>query len=190
MGITPDLIKQLAYIGMPRVLTEIWASKLSAACGTAGINTPQRLAHFLAQILTESGGFRWLTEIWGPTPAQVRYEGRLDLGNVNRGDGKRYRGRGPLMLTGRSNYRNVGRRIRYPLESQPQLASQIGVGSLIAADFWTAHNLNKLADQGGLPFVRPITLVVNGGLNGLADRERRFSLAALALGMAVPLVKP
>lgn len=183
MNITFGLIRQLAYPGMPDVLVATWAVKLDSACQKAGINTPQRLAHFLAQLTHESGGFRWMAEIWGPTPAQTRYEGRLDLGNTQPGDGKRYMGRGPLQLTGRSNYRNTGRRIGFPLEDQPELASQIGVGSLIACDYWITHGLNRLADQGGLNMVRPISHAVNGGYNGLADRERRYALAAKALGI-------
>ena len=190
MKITSDLIRALAYPGMPAVLVQVWADKLGAACEGAYINTPQRLAHFLAQLTHESGGFRWMTEIWGPTPAQVRYEGRLDLGNTQPGDGKRYMGRGPLQLTGRANYRNTGRRIGYPLEAQPELASQIGVGSIVACDYWTMRNLNGWADRGGLLSVRPITRAVNGGLNGLQDRERRYLLAARALASNVPALQP
>jgi putative chitinase len=183
MNLTLALIQQLAYPGMPTVLAQLWADRLGAACAAAAINTPQRLAHFLAQVTHESGGFRWMQEIWGPTPAQVRYEGRLDLGNTQPGDGRRYMGRGPLQLTGRANYRNTGKRIGQPLEDQPELASQIGVGSLIACDYWTQHGLNRLADQGGLSMVLAITRSVNGGSNGLIDRQRRYRLAADALGI-------
>ena len=181
--ITPDLIRRLAYPGMPAVLVASWAAKLGPACEAAQINTPQRLAHFLSQVTHESGGFRWMQEIWGPTPAQVRYEGRLDLGNTQPGDGKRYMGRGPMQLTGRVNYRATGQRIGQPLEAQPELASQIGVGSLVACDYWTHHSLNRLADQGGLVMVPAITRVVNGGENGLPDRQRRYSIAAHILGL-------
>lgn len=183
MNLTADLIRTLAYPGMPDVLVNTWAAKLGAACEKAGITTPLRLAHFLAQVTHESGGFRWMQELWGPTPAQAHYEGRLDLGNTQPGDGRRYMGRGPLQLTGRANYRNTGRRIGYPLEDQPELASQIGVGSIIACDYWTTHGLNRLADQGGLSMVTAITRSVNGGTNGLSDRQRRFQLAAAALGI-------
>ncbi|ULH18273.1 hypothetical protein MF271_22685 (plasmid) [Deinococcus sp. KNUC1210] len=93
---------------MPTVLVNTWATKLGTACEDAGIDMPPRLSHFLAQVTHESGGFRWMVEIWGPTPAQIRYEGRLDLENTEPGDGFRYRGRGPMMLTGRGNFRNVG----------------------------------------------------------------------------------
>ena len=89
----------------------------------------------------------------------------------------------PLQLTGRANYRATGQRIGQPLEAQPELASQIGVGSLVACDYWTQHGLNRLADQGGLAMVPAITRVVNGGLNGLPDRQRRYSIAAHVLGL-------
>ena len=67
------------------------------------INTPKRMAAFLAQVGHESGGLHWLTELWGPTPAQSRYEGRADLGNTQKDDGFKYRGRGLIQITGRSN---------------------------------------------------------------------------------------
>ena len=183
LTLTPELIMKLGYTGMPRDKATVWAQKLGAACKTAHIDTAQRLAHFLAQATHESGSFYYLEEIWGPSPAQIRYEGRLDLGNTQAGDGKRYMGRGVFMLTGRANYRDTGQRIGYPLEAHPELASQIGVGSLIACDYWTTHGLNTLADRGGLLTVRIITRVINGGLNGLPDRERRYLLAARALGL-------
>ena len=68
------------------------------------ITTPDRMAAFLAQVGHESGGFHWLTELWGPTSTQTRYEGREDLGNTQAGDGFKYRGRGLIQLTGRANY--------------------------------------------------------------------------------------
>ena len=185
MNITPELIRRLGYPGMPMDQVNVWAAKLGDACRLAQINTPQRIAHFLAQASHESGGFFYSHEIWGPTPAQLRYEGRLDLGNVRPGDGRRYAGRGPFQLTGRANYRTVGNHIGYPLEDQPELAAQIGVGSLVACDFWVTRfvSLNKIADRGGLSVVPAITRVINGGFNGLPDRQRRYSLAAHVLGL-------
>jgi putative chitinase len=76
----------------------------SAHFAAFDITTPLRIAHFMAQATHETGGFKFLHELWGPTPAQQRYEGRLDLGNTSKGDGYLYRGRGVFQLTGRGNY--------------------------------------------------------------------------------------
>ena len=130
MNITPALLRQLTYPGMPVSDLSTWAAKLDAACQKAQINTALRLAHFLTQITHESGGLYYTQELWGPTPAQLRYEGRADLGNTQPGDGQRYMGRGPLQITGRANYRAAGLRLGYPLEDQPELAAQIGIGEI------------------------------------------------------------
>lgn len=135
------------------------------------MDNPLRLAHFLAQIAHESGGFRYMEEIWGPTAAQKRYEGRQDLGNTRPGDGFRYKGRGPLQLTGRANYRDYGARLGLDLEGSPELAAPPGVGLLIALEYWKVRNLNILADSDDLI---GITRRINGGLNGLDDRRARL----------------
>jgi len=70
-----------------------YVNALNVACKQYDISTPKRIAAFLAQIAHESGMFRYSREIWGPTPAQIRYEGRRNLGNTQSGDGKRYMGR-------------------------------------------------------------------------------------------------
>ena len=85
---------------------------LESAMADYQINTTIRIAAFLAQIGHESGGLKWLSELWGPTPAQSRYEGRKDLGNVQPGDGFLYRGRGFIQLTGRANYASARDRLR------------------------------------------------------------------------------
>jgi putative chitinase len=131
----------------------------------AGIlDDPLRLAHFLAQIGHESGGFRWMEEI----ASGEAYEGRADLGNTHLGDGKRYKGRGPLQNTGRANYRELGRKIGIDLESHPEIVAFPSVGIWTACLFWTSRGLNALADQDD---ILGITKKVNGGTNGLADRK-------------------
>jgi hypothetical protein len=69
-----------------------------------GIKTPLQKAHFLAQCAHESGNFIYTKEIWGPSAAQQRYEGRKDLGNTQPGDGFKFAGRGYIQVTGRANY--------------------------------------------------------------------------------------
>lgn len=122
-----------------------------------------RLPHFMAQICHESGSFRYMEEI----ASGQAYEGRGDLGNTQPGDGKRYKGRGPLQLTGRANYRAFGRRIGIDIERHPDIAAYPSIGLLLALQFWKQNSLNTLADRDDL---RGITRRINGGLNGLDDR--------------------
>lgn len=146
------------------------ASKRFAPYGI--MESPLRLAHFLSQVTHESGGFKYMEEIWGPTAAQRGYEGRADLGNTQKGDGFRYKGRGPLQLTGRANYRDYGQRLEIDLEVNPAIAATPGIGLLIALEFWKVKGLNALADKDD---VVGITRRVNGGSNGLADRTAQLA---------------
>ena len=132
-----------------------------------GIDTPTRQAAFLAQIGHESGGLHWSVEIWGPTEAQRRYEGRRDLGNVQIGDGYRFRGRGLIQTTGRANYVATGKALGVDLIAKPELLALPELAARSAAWYWKSRNLNALADAGD--FER-ITRKINGGLNGQAER--------------------
>ncbi|KAB0489677.1 glycoside hydrolase family 19 protein [Pseudomonas vancouverensis] len=127
----------------------------------------KRVAAFIAQIGHESGQLRYVREIWGPTPAQTKYEGRADLGNTVIGDGFKYRGRGLIQVTGRANYAACGEALGVDLVKQPELLEQPQYACLSAAWFWATKGLNTLADAGD--FER-ITRRINGGLNGQADR--------------------
>jgi putative chitinase len=131
------------------------------------LDSTLRLAHFMAQVIHESGGFRYMEEIWGPTEAQRSYEGRTDLGNTQPGDGSLYRGRGPIQITGRANYRKYGRLIGIDLERHPELAAIPSIGLHTALEFWKQHSLNAFADQ---DMCETITRRINGGLNGFGDR--------------------
>lgn len=111
------------------------------------INTePLRLAHFLGQTCVESGFFQYMREIWGPTDAQKGYEGRLDLGNTQPGDGRLYLGRGLIDITGRSNYRIVSQKVGMDLVANPTLAERPDIAVLTAAEWWMDHGCNDLAD--------------------------------------------
>lgn len=144
------------------------------------INTPRRQAAFIAQSAHETGGFVHVREIWGPTPAQQRYEGRADLGNTQPGDGGRYRGRGPFQITGRANYAACGIALGVDLVAFPQLLESAELGSRAAAWYWHARGLNELADVDDF---EGITRRINGGLNGYADRMQRWERARKALGV-------
>jgi len=132
---------------------------------TASIaDSPLRLAHFIAQVAHESGGFRYMEEI----ASGQAYEGRADLGNTQPGDGKRYKGRGPIQLTGRANYRLFGRDLGIDFEQHPEIVAFPSIGLMAACRFWTMRGLNELADADD---VVAITKRINGGQNGLADRQ-------------------
>ncbi|PPQ29695.1 peptidoglycan-binding protein [Rhodopila globiformis] len=138
-----------------------------------------RAAHFLAHTCHESDGF-CTTEEYADGKA---YEGRDDLGNTRPGDGVRYKGRGLIQLTGRSNYAAYGKILGLDLVARPEIAAEPKTALLIACEFWTQHKLNALADKDDL--IR-ITRRINGGLNGLADRRERPARAKLALGLIMP----
>jgi predicted chitinase len=141
------------------------------------IDTPLRRAHFVAQIGHESGELRFRTEI----ASGERYEGRLDLGNVQPGDGPRFRGRGLIQLTGRANYADFGRALGREAEllAEPdRVAADPELCVKAAGWYWARRDLNALADANNLT---EITRRINGGLNGLEDRRRLFNRATALL---------
>jgi len=134
------------------------------------LDNPLRMAHFMAQVAHESGGFRYMEEI----ASGQAYEGRADLGNAQPGDGKRYKGRGPIQLTGRANYRLFGRALGIDFEGHPEMVAYPSVGLLAGCHFWQMRGLNELADADD---VVAITKRVNGGANGLSDRKAYLAKA-------------
>lgn len=181
---TPELFQTAT--GCTPALATAWAGPISSAMLVYGIDTSKRCADFLAQIGHESGGFVYSREIWQPTVAQQGYEGRADLGNTQPGDGHRYLGRCPLMITGRANYRRVGKALGVDLEQFPELLESHELGSQACGLFWRDHNLNKFADADD--FLGE-SIVINGknknGLpNGWEDRQRRRTIARAALGVS------
>ncbi len=134
------------------------------------IVTPRRIEHFLAQAAHESDGF-CTTEEYASGAA---YEGRADLGNVQKGDGARYKGRGIFQLTGRANYRRIGRLLGLDLEGRPELALDPVVSLRIAGLYWRDRKIGPMADDDDL---LRVTRAINGGKNGLDDRRRYLGLA-------------
>jgi len=144
------------------------------------VTTPLRIGHFLSQLGHESDAFKTLEEY----ASGAAYEGRDDLGNKRPGDGKRYKGRGPIQLTGRSNYRSFTSWLRGLLsdcpdfEQEPELVATFPWAAWAAIWFWSTRRLNILADRDDLVAV---TKVINGGRNGLADRAAYLARAKTAL---------
>jgi putative chitinase len=148
----------------------------NATCVQFDIGTPLRIAAFAAQLGHECGDFRYKEEIADGSA----YEGRKDLGNVNPGDGKRYKGRGPLMLTGRRNYTDYGNALGLDLVGHPEKVAELETGLMVAGLYWKKKNLNEVAD---IPNFDRITKLVNGGYNGKSDRDMRYARAKKALGI-------
>ena len=155
------------------------------------INTHLRKAAFLAQLAHESGELQFMEEI----ASGAEYEGRTDLGNTHKGDGKRYKGRGPIQLTGRVNYQKYGPKLGLDLVNNPTIAATKEVGFRIAGLFWADHGLNELADKGsqivnvtrtrktGTTFVEQhpafdaITFRINGGFTHRQERINFYERA-------------
>lgn len=152
------------------------------------INTPLRIAHFLAQVGHESVGLAAVREF----DSGAAYEGRKDLGNCQEGDGVRFKGRGLIQITGRSNYAALGKAFGIDLLLTPSLLEAPKYAALSAGWYWSTRNLNALADKDSghwnpadkEVFTR-ITRIVNGGINGIADREARYKSARRALGIPI-----
>lgn len=189
-----------------------WRPALVTAMRRFDITSPRRIAHFLAQIGHESLSLSRteeslsysrprLLEVFGTRipphcvdlfvyqPEKLGnfvYALRNGNGNVASGDGHRYRGRGPVQLTGRGNYRLIGEFIGMPLEAQPRLLIEVEAGALSAAAYWKNNGLNTLADSGDVLMVsRKINLgsaTVKRMPEGLSDRIARTHRALTAMG--------
>ena len=183
MTLTIDQLRRIMPGANPARL-ELFFPHLQAAMDEFEINTPARVAAFLAQLAHESGQLRFMEEIWGPTAAQRRYEPVTSLsrtlGNTVAGDGFRFKGRGPIQLTGRANYQRFGGLLGLDLVGNPSLAATPEVAFRIAALFWQNRGLNPLADAQNF---REITRRINGGFNGLADRLSFYARAKAVLGV-------
>jgi putative chitinase len=146
---------------------------LNEAMIEADITTPQRQAAFLAQLAFVSGQLNLLEE---PDSGE-QYEGREDLGNEQPGDGPRYKGRGPILLTGRANYRAAGKALGVDLENNPERAADPDVGFRVAGWLWTGRDLNAVADQGDFEEVTRRFL----GRDNVLPRHMAFYRRALSM---------
>lgn len=150
---------------------------IEPAMAHAAIDTPERIAAFLAQLAHESGEFRYMEEIADGSA----YEGRTDLGNTEPGDGVRFKGHGPIQITGRANHAMCGQALGIDLLAEPRLICTPVYGTASACWFWNSRHLSPLADRAW--FVA-ITRIINGGTNGLADRIQYWQRNRAVLGLA------
>jgi putative chitinase len=175
---------------MPVARRALFLPALNKTMQTYTISNRLRAAAFLGQLAHESGEFRYMEELWGPTAQQLRYEPpstlATKLGNTQVGDGKRYKGRGPIQITGRANYKTYGTLLGLNLVAQPELVASPGVGLSAAGMFWRTNGLNALAE---LQDYREITRRINGGYTGWEERLRYYEVAKKVLGAAFSVSK-
>jgi predicted chitinase len=178
--------KRLDPAALQRVapwLTAQQARGLADALGPAfaryGIVTPRRAAAAVAQFAHESAGFHTTTEY----ASGAEYEGRRDLGNTHPGDGRRFKGRGYIQVTGRNNYAAAARAFGVDFLAHPEKLAEPRYAALVSCWWWAAHGCNQLADGGD--FVA-LTRRINGGTNGLASREAYHDRARAVASRLVP----
>ena len=203
--------EQLAQIIPRNPYIDQWCGALNKLLPDYGIDTPQRVASFLAQCAHESGGFTALHENLNYRAATLRkvfpkyfpddaiaeqyasqpnkqelianrvYANRMGNGDEASGDGFRYCGRGLIQLTGKSNYSNFADSIDTPVESIPEFLTTFEGAIQSACWFWETNNLNQYADSGD---ILTMTKRINGGTIGLEDRKRHYEHALHIFGVA------
>jgi putative chitinase len=191
--------EQLARIaGRATPLMPHLAEWMNRLCPEYEIDSPQEFSHFLAQACHETDHFRTLREY----ASGKAYEGRADLGNKQPGDGVRFKGRGIFQTTGRANYLQLGVRKgqRDLFVNNPQLLEQAEYAVWSACEYWRTRGLNDIANQpdgavlkkkvrGELRDSSPveyISITINGGVNGLAERKKFYAIASRVLAEAAP----
>ncbi len=153
------------------VISDGQLADLNSCLNRFEINTHPRMCHFLSQTAHESGGLKWMKELG----SGEEYNGRKDLGNIEPGDGPKYKGAGVIQLTGRSNYQAFANYIHDPkvMDGVDYVSTTYPFTS--GGFWWHNNNMNALCDRGAT--VEEITRRVNGGLNGLADRQAYYEKA-------------
>ena len=201
--LTLEKLKQLVP-GNPYI--EDWHEALDQLLDDYGINTPHRVAHFIAQCAHESGGFKFIKENlnysaaglnntfrkYFPTIESARpyerkpemiankvYANRMGNGDEASGDGWRYCGRGLIQLTGKDNYTFFAGSLGIPVEEAADYLATFEGAAQSACFFWEQNNLNRFADAND---VKGLTRAINGGQIGLADRQKHTEHALHVLG--------
>ncbi|MBP0943073.1 glycoside hydrolase family 19 protein [Pseudomonas alliivorans] len=174
--------QSLQILPNARPVAGVFVPLLNTAMGKYQIITRLRIAAFLAQVGHESGHLRYVRELGGSAYLAKYDTGKLAerLGNTPEadGDGQRYRGRGLIQITGRANYAECGEALGLDLIRHPELLERPEHAAMSAAWYWSRRGLNSLADQGDF---LAITRRINGGTNGLADRQELYDRALRVL---------
>jgi putative chitinase len=180
-------------------MAEKWVDALNATCTRFEINTPERIAGFLSQVGHESGGLKFVVEnlnysapalrtvfgkyftddsqanAYARQPEKIAnkvYANRMGNGDEKSGDGYRYRGRGLIQLTGKDNYTAFGNACGINVIADPSIVESPNAAALSAGWFWNTRHLNSLADAKDIV---GMTKRINGGTNGLDDRQMRYA---------------
>jgi putative chitinase len=199
-------LSQLKQLLPNNPYVENWHHALVQLLPDYDINTPKRIAAFIAQCSHESGGFRVLTENLNYKAAGLRrifpkyfptdelakqyekqpkkianrvYANRMANGDESSGDGFRYCGRGLIQLTGKSNYQAFADSLEMKVEDVPDYLATFEGAAQSACWFWETNNLNKFADAGD---ILNMTKRINGGTIGLEDRKKHYEHALHVLG--------
>lgn len=189
--ITTTQLQKISYGGANTANCNSIVTALDIYGYKVGLNKPHRLAHYIARLAVESGGFKYDHEIWGPTTTQKRYDTRTDLGNTAAvdGDGYKYRGRGPIQITGKANYASFSAWAKLIDTKAPDF---VATPDAVVTDPWeglapiwywstrTRNNksLNTYADENNAEMVCQI---INGGLNGFKEQLEYYTRTALIL---------
>lgn len=201
-------LAQLKQIVPNNPYIEHWHEALCEILPDYDINTPQRIAAFLAQCAHESGGFKAIKENLNYRPATLVtlfkkyfdlptaerycamsdkqaaiankiYANRMGNGPEESGDGYRYCGRGLIQLTGKDNYTRYAQSTEQTVEEASEHLTTFEGCVQSAAWFWEANNLNQYADSGD---ILTMTKRINGGTIGLEDRKKHYEHACHVLG--------
>jgi putative chitinase len=162
---------------------DIYLDPLNEGMREFEINTANRVRAYIPQVLHESESFLYMKEC----ATGQEYEGRKDLGNTQIGDGIKYKGRSPLQITGKENYRLCGLALGLDIVSKPELLEDPIYAFKASAWWWKNHGLNQIADRPEswtyqvkdriYTKVQYITKIINGGQNGILEREAFYNLA-------------
>ena len=155
----------------------IWNEVWNEYGSKLGLKDEKAYLHLLGQIKQESDDFKYMEEIADGSA----YEGRRDLGNTKKGDGKRYKGRGPIQVTGRSNYEKIYKEFfipnglgQYDIVKNPEIANDPRIGSLLSLGWLaTTDNGRRAIAESNNYNISALTRAINGGQNGIKDRIRR-----------------